>query len=135
MLDGRAGGALGGAGHHQLRDLVRAQLGCGGGEDYSANFAGKWQLVSIEGENALSEEDVQLMKDVELTVDLTLAEDGTCTLVMFGEDYGSGTWKAKSATECTVTLEGEDIATTLDSGSGRLSLTQGGDSLIFVRAE
>ena len=112
-----------------------ALVGCGGGEDYSANFAGKWQLVSIEGENALSEEDVQLMKDVDLTVDLTLAEDGTCTLVMFGEDYGSGTWKAKSATECTVTLEGEDIATTLDSGSGRLSLTQGGDSLIFVRAE
>ena len=112
-----------------------ALVGCGGSsEDYSSNFAGDWQLVSMESpDNDVTEQDLQDMKDIGMTVDLTFADDGTCTLVMFGEEYGTGTWKAKSATTCDVTMEDQHIDVTIDSSTGRLSFAQDDEALIFER--
>ena len=112
-----------------------ALVGCGGpAEDYSPNFAGNWQLVAMESaDNEVSEQDLQDMKDLGLTVDLTFADDGTCSLVMFGEDYGTGTWKDESAAECAVTMEDQSIDVALDSATGRLTFAQGDEALIFER--
>ena len=112
-----------------------ALVGCGGPkEDYTPVFAGEWELVAMESEdNEVSEQDLQDMKDLGLTVTLTLNEDGTANRVMFGEDYGTGEWSAKSATECNMTMEGQKIDVVLDPSTGRLRFSQGDEALIFVK--
>ena len=113
-----------------------ALVGCGGsGKDYTSNFAGEWELVAMESEeNQVSEEDLQNMKEMGLVVTLNLNEDGTANLVMFGEDYGSGEWSAKTSTTIDMTMEGQKIDVTLDPSTGRLRFAQGDEALIFVRA-
>lgn len=116
-----------------------ALVGCNGGgaasQDYTANFAGEWELVSMESADPITEDDIQTMKDLGLTVTLVLSEDGTADLNMFGESMGSATWEAKSATECSFTSEGAEATLTLDSSTGRLRFSQGDEALVFTRTE
>lgn len=115
-----------------LAVLCIALVGCGGAAN-KENFIGEWQMVAMEGEDPVPEEDLQTMKDLGMTVDLSIAEDGTCTLVMFGEDYGSGEWKATSATTCEMTIDDQAIDVTYDAETGRLRFAQGESALIFER--
>ena len=116
-----------------------ALVGCNGGgaasQDFTANFAGEWELVSMESEDPITEDDIQTMKDLGLTVTLVLNEDGTADLNMFGESMGSATWEAKSATECEFSSDGAAATLTLDSSTGRLRFSQGDEALVFTRAE
>ena len=106
-------------------------------QDLDAIFAGEWEVVAMESsdpEDSVSEDDIQAMKDMGLNVILTLAEDGTAKLVMFDEDYGSGTWEAKSETEVALTMEGDKIDVVYDPATGRLSLEDDDEAIIFVRS-
>ena len=104
-------------------------------QDLDAMFAGEWEVVALEGpDSEVSEQDIQDMKSMGLNVILTLAEDGTANLVMFDEDSGSGTWEAKSETEVTITMEGDDIDAVYDPATGRLSLLNGDEAMVFIRS-
>lgn len=99
-------------------------IGCGGGASVDKSiYTGTWELESGSDEN-LDAESVELMKSLGLEVTLTLKEDGTGSLDLFGESTDI-TWEAKSNTEGTITLEGEkanikiaDSKLTLDDDTG-----------------
>lgn len=106
-------------------------IGCGGSVDKS-NYLGDWQMTSGSDEN-LDEESIQLMESLGLTVTLTLNEDGTGSLNLFGEATDV-TWEAKSNTEGTITYEGEDAKITLNGDE--LTLSDDTDaSMTFKRIE
>lgn len=113
--------------------LSLGMFGCGGGgggeEDASAAFIGNWKLVDITGED-VSAEDLELMESLGMTVEADFDADGNAQLVMFGEAM-VGTWEAASASEGTITLEGQAVNMTIDNG--QLSMEQGGDGLIFEK--
>lgn len=112
-----------------------ALVGCGGGgQDYTANFSGEWELSHVENNDELSPEAIQDLRDLGLTVNLSLGEDGAASLVMFGEDYGTGEWKATGADTCEVTINDEALSCTLDD-SGLLHVTEADETLVFMRTE
>lgn len=114
--------------------LGAALVGCGGGssEDYTANFAGDWKLYEMEDESGVtSHDDIAMLDSLGMAAILTLGEDGAANLDLMGEIM-SGTWEANSATECTVTLDGEAIDGTL--ADDMLVLESGGASMTFEKA-
>lgn len=107
-------------------------------EDFTAVFAGEWQAIYMDAddpEDAISEDDMQMMRDMGYTADLTLSEDGTWKMVIFGEDFGEGIWEAKSATEAIIFYEDEKITVSYDASTGVLSLIESNDTIFFVRLE
>lgn len=113
--------------------LSFALVGCGGGEDYAANFQGTWKVCSIEGEDeGATDEDIAMLEDLGLIVLLNLNEDKSASLDVFG-DIEEGTWEAKSATECSVTIDGDTITGTL--ADGKLTLADDYASMTFVKLE
>lgn len=107
-------------------------------EDFTAVFAGEWQAIYMDAddpEDAISEEDIQQMRDLGYTADLTISEDGTWKMVIFGEDYGEGTWEAESATEASMFYEDETIDLVYDGSARTLSLIESRDTIVFVRSE
>ena len=114
--------------------LCFAVAGCGAGggaDDPKAAFIGSWTLAELSGENSASAEDIELMKSLGITVDMTLNEDGTGSLDLFGEVM-DGEWSATSATQATLTLKGEAVDLTL--ADDKLSMTQDGAEMIFVKS-
>lgn len=110
--------------------LSFALIGCGEA-DYSKNFAGDWKLCSMEDENGTtSEDEVALLEAFGMSVTLNLSEDGIASLSMMGDTL-EGTWEAVSATECTVTIEGDAITGTLTED--QLSLGYDGQYLMFEK--
>ena len=107
---------------------------CGGAspEDYTANFAGTWELDSIQSsENASTPEDIAMMKELGLVCTLDLATDGTATLDLFG-DATNGTWEATGADTASITLNDEAVNIVL--ADDMLTLEQGGDDkLVFSK--
>ena len=98
--------------------LSLAFTGCSGAQkDASANFQGSWKMTNVAG---ATEDDIALMEAFGMNVVLDLNEGKTAVLNMMGEEM-SGTWEAKSETECTLTIEG-------DSVTGNLS----GEELTFA---
>lgn len=112
--------------------LGTALVGCGGSEDYTANFAGEYKLVEMEENGEVTpQEDLAMLEALGLTVNLNLnAEDGTAELDMMG-DVMSGTWTANSATECSVTLDGETLDGTL--ADNMLTISDGSSSMTFEK--
>ena len=99
--------------------LCFALVGCGGGVDKS-KFVGSWELVSSDAEG-LDANAIETMKSLDLTVTLTLNNDDTGTLDLFGEESAVA-WKATNASEGTISME----------GVGDANLKFEGDNLVMV---
>lgn len=115
--------------------LCFALAGCssgGDGADYTKNFAGDWKLSGIEAaDESTTADDMAMLEAFGMTVTITLNEDGSAKFNLFGEEM-SGTWKAKSATEATFTLEGDTATMTLADDTLRLDVS--GEAMAFKRA-
>lgn len=109
-----------------------ALVGCAK-TDYTKNFSGDWKLESVtsDGETANSD-DLAMLEAMGMSFGLTLNEDGTLQLMVLGE-ASDGTWKAKSATEAEVTIDGSTVVATL--ADDKLSLESGGEAMVFVRGK
>ena len=103
--------------------LSFALVGCGGAD--KNKYTGEWQLAYGSDEN-LDADSIALMESLGLKVTLTLDEDGTGSLDMFGQKL-SVTWEAKSNTEGTLTVNDNGTDTSAD-----LSLNEGGDELTIT---
>lgn len=106
--------------------------GSGSGGDPAANFTGVWQLESMDGEDGITAEDLEMMAEMDLYVTMTLAEDGAVVLDFMGETT-SGTWKAKNDTTADLTIDGETVEAKLDGG--KIKMSQDGTTLIFIKSD
>ncbi len=115
--------------------LCFALVGCGGGkgEDASKNFVGDWVLVGGEADGeVIDAEMVDMLNSFGMQVYLSLKDDGTATLVLFGEEM-DGTWKAKDASTVTLTFDGSSADSKL--ADNKLTLEVEGDKLIFEKGD
>ena len=113
--------------------LCLALTGCGGGADAASNFVGSWKLSAVESSTEpASEEDVAFLEEMGMSCSITLNEDKTASLDLFG-DVLNGTWEAKDATNATITAEGESLEMML--ADGKLSLDLEGDKMVFVKGK
>lgn len=102
--------------------LCFALVGCGVDK---SKYTGEWQLAYGSDEN-LDADSIALMDSLGLKVVLTLNEDGTGSLDMFGEKL-SVSWEAKGNTEGTFTVTDNGTETSAD-----LSLSESGDELTIT---
>ena len=102
--------------------------GCGGID--KSKFVGDWHLASSTNEN-LDAESIALMKSLGLDVKLTLSDDGSGKLDMFGEQKNLS-WEASSNTGGKVRLDNAETAMSLDNGQLTLADVEG-SSLTFSR--
>lgn len=109
--------------------LCFALVGCGGDDkaDYKKAVIGTWELSEITGS---SEDDMDMMKALGLTVEAAFAEDGTFKLGAFGEAM-DGTWDAKSADKVSLTIEGDSVDATIKDGV--LSIEVDGEGMKFKK--
>ncbi|MDO5107160.1 MAG: hypothetical protein Q4D39_02670 [Coriobacteriaceae bacterium] len=106
-------------------------------EDFSSVFAGTWDLVSFEGSEdvPLADEDIAYMRVYGKVMRLALSEDGSWSLGFTdGGDGTGGVWGASSATACVLTTDGEAIDASLDPATGRLTLSSGPTTMVFMRS-
>ena len=110
--------------------LCFSLVGCGGVD--KSGYLGNWSLES--GTDAtLDADSIALMKTLGLQVFLTLNEDGTGSMNMFGSTLDAS-WQADSATEGKITVDGKD--STLALADGKLTLTDAdGAYLTFTKYE
>ncbi len=59
--------------------------GAGGGDADKTPFVGTWDISSISGEEAVTEDDMKMMSDMGLNAFMNLDEDGTASIDLFGE--------------------------------------------------
>ncbi len=117
--------------------LCLALVGCGGGSgssgDVKAAWVGTWDLVEMEENGEVTgSEDLEMLRSLGLDVYLELNQDGTGSLVLFGEAM-DGKWEAKSATEATFTLEGQTVD--MKIADSKLAMEQNGSKLTFKKGE
>lgn len=120
--------------------LTLGLVGCGGGAGGNADsaaaaeaFAGTWDLVGMEENgDVTSAEDLQTLRDLGMDVYLQLDEDGTASLVLFGESM-DGTWEAATTTSATITMENQGVNATIDGGT--LTMEQDGAKMTFEKGE
>ncbi len=116
--------------------LSLSLVGCGGsgsGGDVKAAWVGTWDLVEMEENGEVTgSEDLEMLRSLGLDVYLEMNQDGTGSLVLFGESM-DGTWEAKSATEGTFTLEGQKVD--MKIADGKLTMEQNGSKLTFAKGE
>lgn len=107
--------------------LCFALVGCGADK---SNYTGEWNLAYGSDEN-LDADSIALMDSLGLTVKLTLNDDGSGTLDLFGETM-QAKWEASSNTEGKIALEGSEAKMTL--ANGELTITDGtGATMTFKR--
>ncbi len=113
--------------------VAMALAGCGDSKaDYSKNFTGDWEISSmVDAEEDIDADTLDFMKAMGLNCTLTLKEDKTASIDLFGE-VSEGTWEPKSASECSVTLEGNSMNGKLDGE--KLTFTDDASTLVFVKA-
>lgn len=115
--------------------LSLALVGCsgGGGGDVKSAWIGTWDLVEMEESgHPVTADDIQMLKDLGLTVSFDANEDGSAKLSFLGEVV-EGKWEAKSATEGTFTVE--DQAIDMKITDGKLAFEQNGSKLVFQKGE
>lgn len=113
--------------------LSLALVGCGGGGggDAKASWVGTWDLTEMEENGEVTgPDDISMLKDLGLSVELDLKDDGTGALVLFGESM-EGKWEAKSATDATFTYEGQTI--NMKVADGKLTMEQNNSKLTFAK--
>ena len=107
--------------------LCFALVGCGADK---SNYTGEWNLAYGSDEN-LDADSIALMDSLGLTVKLTLNDDGSGTLDLFGETM-QAKWEASSNTEGKIALEGSEAKMTL--ANGELTITDStGATMTFKR--
>lgn len=113
--------------------MAMALGGCGDSKaDYSKNFTGDWEISSmVDDEEDIDADTLGLMKAMGFNCTLTLKEDKTASMDVFG-DASEGTWEPKSASECSVTFEGDSMNGKLDGE--KLTFTDDTSTLVFVKA-
>lgn len=92
--------------------LCFALVGCGGGVDKS-KYTGDWKLAYGSDEN-LDADSIELMESLGLSVKMTLNEDGTGSLDLFG-DAIDVKWEASSNTEGKITLDNGEATMKLEN--------------------
>lgn len=85
----------------------------------------------VDAEEDIDADTLDFMKAMGLNCTLTLKEDKTASIDLFGE-VSEGTWEPKSASECSVTLEGNSMNGKLDGE--KLTFTDDASTLVFVKA-
>lgn len=100
------------------------------------NYTGDWTLAYGSDEN-LDADSLALMKSLGLEVTLTLNEDGTGALDLFG-DSTPLSWEASSNTEGSLTFEGDENDITGDASielkDGELTVVDSANaSMTFTR--
>ncbi len=109
--------------------MFAALTACSGGGTKEPDPAiGYWELSAlIDTDGKENTEDVDLLKELGLVVSLTINEDGTSVLDMFGETteltYADG----------KLTAGDEVIVVTVDGDT--LKMEEEGQALVFARAE
>lgn len=110
--------------------LSFALVGCGGESVDKSKYTGNWQLTSSSSED-LDADSIALMKSLGLEVKLTLNEDGTGMLDMFGDERDL-TWDATSNTDGKMTISGNE--TTMKLADNELTIADVDKaSLTFTR--
>lgn len=110
--------------------LCFALVGCGGGSIDKTKFIGTWTLESGSDEN-LDADSIELMKSLGLEVNLTLNDDDTGTLDMFGQKEAV-TWEASSATEGKLSMENTGSAN-LKVEDSKLVMSDDSSSMTFAK--
>ena len=107
--------------------LCFALDGCGADK---SNYTGEWNLAYGSDEN-LDADSIALMDSLGLKVKLTLNDDGSGTLDLFGETM-QAKWEASSNAEGKIALEGSEAKMTL--ANGELTITDStGATMTFKR--
>ena len=110
-----------------------ALAGCDGEEASKKAFGGYWSVVDMEQDGEITTaEDMSLLRSLGLDVTLSLNEDLSATLTIFGS-VGTGTWTPKTSKEATFTLDGQDIELTLEDD--QLHLVNNTTTMNFTRSE
>jgi hypothetical protein len=105
--------------------------GCSGGGDATKAYVGDWKLVEMSSEGeSMSADDLAAMEALGLSVKMTVNEDKTFSIDLFGEQE-SGTWEARSATEASFTIDGTAVKATLKDG--KLTLADSENTLVFEK--
>lgn len=103
--------------------------GCG---DNKKEYLGSWEIVGMTNDGVeTAQADIELMKSFGLTVTLSLDEDGTGVLSLFGVDYNV-TWEVSGD---SATLEYEGGRYDMKVEDGNLSMISGDNSIVFAPAE
>ena len=87
------------------------------------------KVLAVVGGHAITEEDIQMLKELGLVATLECFEDGTAVLDLFGEkmDLTYDTQKM------IFVIEGQETKFKYDGG--KIMITEGDDSLTFTPAE
>lgn len=105
-------------------------VGCGGGGG-AADFVGDWKLTEmVEDGEAMSGDDLELMEEMGLTFGLTINDDGSAVIDMFGETL-DGTWEAAGDSAVDLTFEGETLQAKMVDG--KVVLEEGGSKMVFSK--
>ena len=91
--------------------LCFALVGCGADK---SNYTGEWKLAYGSDPN-LDDDSIQLIDSLGMSVMLTLNDDGSGTLDLFG-DAKEIKWEASSNTEGKITLDGSEAKLQLEQG-------------------
>ena len=103
-------------------------VGCGGID--KSKFVGDWHLASSTNEN-LDAQSIELMKSLGLDMKLTLSDDGSGKLDMFGDEMKLS-WEASSNTAGKVKFDNSE--TNMSLNNNELTLADvNGSSLTFKR--
>ena len=94
--------------------LCFSLAGCLGASVDKSLYTGEWTLVSSNNDN-LDEKTVEFLRSIKAPVELNLKEDGSGSLRLPASATKSVTWTAKSNTEGTVTLDGDELKMTLNN--------------------
>lgn len=123
--------------------MVIGLMACGGGsgkgkEDYKKAFVGKWEareMIGSDEDDTVDEDMMQMLKEMGMTISLSLLEDGTGSLEMMGETCPV-IWGATGEGEGKGSLEdeGKKENFVLKMKDGRLSLIQDETGMIFEAA-
>lgn len=105
-----------------------ALVGCSSGSADKGAKAGTYELYELQSEtDAVSHDDIELVKSFGLTTSLQLNEDGTGVFDVFGTTTDI-TWDAEN-----IYIDGE--ATPYTYEDGKVSISADGDTMVFALEE
>ena len=110
-----------------------ALVGCDGVEASKKAFCGEWSVEEMDQDGEITTaEDMALFRSLGLDVVLTLNDDLSAKLSIFGSE-GDGTWEPETKSKATFVLDGQNIEMTIEDG--KLHLKQDSTLMTFVRSE
>ena len=96
-------------------------------------FTGEWSAASMQQDDAITtEEDMALFRSIGLDVTLSLRDDLSATLSLFGAE-SSGTWQPESGSAATMSLNNEEIDLTMEDG--QLKMQNNETTIVFVHSD